>query len=133
MEKKSEALSLRSTLLCGAAGTALALALILAIALLIVNSLLPQGREGLCSRCALFLGAAAAAWLACRKHASGKAVRAAASCGILLLFVIFLAVLTKNSSVINISLFYNFLCVIFGGFVGCLTTTRHRRRRRKRN
>ena len=130
MEKST--IPVKRACIAGAAGAAITLLLTFALALCSSRMLLPQGREGVLVRAALFLASVCSALMACRKQSANRAACAAISGGVILAFVLILAVIAKNSSVINISLLFNFLCVIFGVLLGCLLTVKPKKRRKRR-
>ena len=130
-KKGMETNDLRRSGIFGGVGVLLALALTFLYALLCSASVLPQGREGLFARGILAIASAVAAWLSYRKRGTGKLLSAAVTGGVILAFVLLLALLTKNSSVINISLLYDLAAITFGVLTGCLLTARHKKRRRK--
>lgn len=130
---KSEWKPLRRACAAGLTGVALALILMFAAALCMEHLILPQGSALPAGKIILFLSALCAAYLACVKGEGNRAARAGISAAVLLIFVVFAAVLTKNSSVFNMSLLWNFLCVICGAALGLLVTARRPKRRRRRS
>lgn len=132
MEKNMKSIPVRRSCAAGLIGVALALLLTFAYALCASKFLLPQGREAVYGRAILFLASVCSAYLSCKKQGSEKAVCAGISGAVMLGFVLFLGILTKASSVINISLLYNFLGILFGVLTGCLLTAKHKRRRKRR-
>ena len=129
---KSERKPLRRACAAGLAGVALALILMFAAALCMERLILPQGSALPAGKIILFLSALFAAYLACVKGEGSRAARAGISAAVLFIFVVFAAALTKNSSVFNMSLLWNFLCVICGAALGLLVTARRPKRRRRR-
>ena len=130
---KSEWKPLRRACAAGLTGVALALILMFAAALCMEQLILPQGSALPAGKIILFLSALCAAYLACVNGEGNRAARAGISAAVLLIFVVFAAVLTKNSSVFNMSLLWNFLCVICGAALGLLVTARRPKRRRRRS
>lgn len=128
MERNGGAI-LRSACRAGMVGIGAALLLLFFCALLSNRMILPEGREGVCGRAALFLAAVLTGYLGARRQKSGKLAGGA----VLLLGVIILAVSEKSSSVFNISLLYDFICITSGTLAGCFLTMRQRRRKRKRS
>ena len=129
---KSEWRPLRRACAAGVIGVALALILMFTAAVCMEHLILPQSSALLAGKMILLLSALCAAYLACVKGEGSRAVRAGISAAVLLIFVVFAAVLTKNSSVFNMSLLWNFLCVICGAALGLLLTARRPKRRRRR-
>ena len=123
--------ALRAALI-GAAGAAGALLLILLCAFLYSGGTLPQGNEALLGRISLALAALGAGFAACRGQGEGRGAAALVCGGVLVIFALLLGVFAENSSVINMSLILNILCVTFGVFAGFLLSARRRKRRRRR-
>ncbi|MCD7860650.1 MAG: TIGR04086 family membrane protein [Oscillospiraceae bacterium] len=92
-------------------GIGAALLLLFFCALLSNRMILPEGREGVCGTAALFLAAVLTGYLGARRQKSGKLPYGFAGGAVLLLGVIILAVSEKSSSVFNISLLYDFICI----------------------
>ncbi len=132
MERNGGAI-LRSACRTGMVGIGAALLLLFFCALLSNRMILPEGREGVCGRAALFLAAVLTGYLGARRQKSGKLPYGFAGGAVLLLGVIILAVSEKSSSVFNISLLYDFICITSGTLAGCFLTMRQRRRKRKRS
>ena len=132
MDKNVKTVPVRRACAAGAIGVALALLLTFVYALCAGKMLLPQGRDGVYGRVILLIASACAAYLSCRRQSSGKAACAGISGLVMLAYVLFLGILIKASSVINISLLYNFLCIISGAFCGCLLTAKQRRKKKRR-
>ena len=118
--------------IAGLAGVALAVILLFAAALCMEQLILPQSGAVLVGKIVLFLSAFCAAYLASVKGEGSRAARAGVSASFLLVFAVFTAVLSKNSSVFNMSLLWNFLCIICGAALGLLLTARRPKRRRRR-
>ena len=131
VERKTGSPAARS-LLAGAAGAVLALALRFLCAWGLAREWLPQGRALLFARAALVLSGGCAAYLACRKQSGGKAVYAAESASVPVVLLILLQFVTNSSPAFNLSLLANVLCVVCGALTGCLLTARRGTRRRKR-
>ena len=131
-ERKTEGPAVRRSLLAGAVGAALALALLFLCAWGVAREWLPYGRELLFARAAIALSGGLAAWLACRKQSAGKAVCAAESACVPVALLLLLQIITNSPSPFNISLLANVLCVVCGSLAGCLLTARRGGRRRKR-
>ena len=131
-ERKTGSPAVRRSLLAGAIGAALALALLFLCAWGVAREWLPYGRELLFARAAIALSGGLAAWLACRKQSAGKAVCAAESACVPVALLLLLQIVTNSPSPFNISLLVNVLCVVCGSLAGCLLTARRGGRRRKR-
>lgn len=129
---KSELDPLRRACVAGAIGVALAVILMFVAALCMERLLLPQSGAVPVGKIILFLSAFCAAYLACVKGEGSRAARAGVSAAVLLVFVLLAAVLTRSSSVFNMSLLWNFLCVISGAALGMILTARRPKRRRRR-
>lgn len=135
MDRKTtaERRPIRRALLAGLGGAAGTLLLVLAEAALCGAGVLPQGREGAWTRAALIFASLLAGWIAGGGAKTGKLYCAGAAAGVMLFFVIILAVVSGNSTPINISLLWNAAGVLCGVFAGGLLSARgkkHRRRRR---
>lgn len=130
---KSERIPLRRACIAGLTGVALAVILLAVAALCMEQLILPQNSAVLVGKIILFVSALCAAHLSCAKGEGGKAARAGVSAAAILVFVIIAAVLTKSSSVFNMSLLWNLLSVICGAVMGLLLTVRHPKRRRRRS
>ena len=130
-ERKAEKPAARS-LLAGVAGAVLALVLLYLCAWGLAREWLPHGRALLFARAALALSGGLAAYLACRKQSSGKAVCAAESACVPAALLLLLQFVTNSSPPFNLSLLANMLCVICGALAGCLLTARRGVRRKKR-
>lgn len=129
---RSERIPLRRACLAGLAGVAMALILMFAAALCMERMILPQSSAALVGKLILFLAALCAACLSCAKGEGSRAARAGISAAMLLVFVAFAAVLTKSSSVFNMSLLWNLLCIISGAAAGLILAARRPKRRRRR-
>lgn len=129
---KGERAPLRRAVIAGLTGVALAVILMLAAALCMERLILPQSSAAPVGRATLFFSACCAAYISCVKGEGIRAVRAGVSAAALLVFVVFAAVLTKSSSVFNMSLLWNLLCIICGAAAGLVLTARRPRRRRRR-
>lgn len=129
---KNEGNPLRRACVAGAIGVALAFILLIVAALCMERLLLPQSSTVLVGKIVLLLSAFCAAYLACVKGEGSRAARAGVSAAVLLVFVLLAAVVTKTSSVFNLSLLWNFLCVISGAGLGLILTVRRPKRRRRR-
>ena len=92
---------------------------------------MPQGREGVAAHAALLLAALLTGALSCEKG-GGIGAGALIAAGMLLFAMLLLGIFTKASSVFNISMLANVLCVIFGVFSGCALRSRRPARRRRR-
>ena len=132
MERKALAFPLRRALLGGALGTLLAIILIFICAVLTEKSVLPQGREAVWGRAALFLGCILAGGAASTGLGRGNLLAAAAGALVPLAAVILFALFTKDSSVLNMSLLYNLVCIISGSFLGYVFLLKRGRRHRRR-
>jgi len=126
-----ERLNWKTPLLRGGIGIALLCVLLLILTALILHEKLPQGREGLICRLALLLAATCSGWLSAAGCRRRRLLCALLGEGALLLFVILLGVFTKDNDVLNISLLYSILTLIFGGFLGGVLASAGGRRRRK--
>ena len=111
----------------GAIGFGLELLLLFLAALLLPEHLLGRGGETL-SRVLLLTASVLAAWLACRRAPAGKLPAAGCCAGTMVVLLALLCVFTNTSSPFNMSMLLNFLCIIFGAFLGCTITMRRRRR-----
>ena len=132
MERSMRPFPLRTAAVCGAVGITSAAALCMLFALLIAHSWLPQGREALLGRCALFASGAVSALLASRRREVGK-LPAALGAGVLpLLAALAISLFADVSTDGNMSIFYNALCVICGVLAGCALTIRRRRRGKRK-
>ena len=129
---RGERTPLRRAIIAGLAGVALAFILLIIAALCMEHMILPQSSAMPVGRIVLIISAFCAAYMGCRKGEGSRAVRGGVSAAALLVFVIFTAVLTKTSSVFNMSLLWNFLCIICGSAGGVLLTARRSKRRRRR-
>ena len=130
---KSEWVMLRRACAAGLIGAALAVVLLMAAALCMENLILPQSSASPVGRIVLILSALCAAYLSCVKGEGSRAARAGVSAATLLVFVVFAAVLTETSSVFNMSLLWNFLCVICGAALGLILAARRPKRRRRKS
>ncbi len=95
MERNGGAI-LRSACRTGMVGIGAALLLLFFCALLSNRMILPEGREGVCGRAALFLAAVLTGYLGARRQKSGKLPYGFAGGAVLLLGVIILAVSEKK-------------------------------------
>ena len=129
---KSERTPLRRAIVAGLIGVALAVILLIIASLCMEHLILPQSSAVPVGRIILFISALCAAYLSCVKGEGTRAVRAGVSAAALLVFVVFAAVLSETSSVLNMSLLWNFLCIICGSAAGVLLTARRSKRRRRR-
>ena len=91
-----------------------------------------QGREGLTGRIALLLASFLAVRLAAGTRSEGRWFCACVSGAMLLVFLLFIAVLSEHSSVLIISVLLDLVCIIFGGFLGILLRGRGAGKRRRR-
>ena len=129
---KSELAPLRRACAAGLIGVALAVILMFAAAVCLEHLILPQSSAAVVGRIILFLAAVCAAYLSCVKGEGSRAARAGLSAAVLLVFVMLAAAVTKSSSVFNMSLLWNLLCVICGAAAGLFLTARRPKRRRRR-
>lgn len=129
---KSERIPLRRAIVAGVIGVALAVILLIVAAFCMEHMILPQSSVVPVGRIVLLVTAFCAAYISCAKGEGSRAARAGVSAGVMLVFVVFAAVLTKTSSVFNISLLWNFLCVTCGTAAGVFLTARRPKRRRRR-
>lgn len=129
---KSERAALWRACAAGLAGAALAAILLVVAALCMERLILPQSSAAPAGRIILFLSALCAAYFSCVKGEGSRAARAVVSAAVILVFVLFAAVLIESSSVFNMSLLWNLLCVTCGAALGLVLTARRPRRRRRR-
>lgn len=129
---KGERAPLLRACAAGLIGVALAVILMFAGALCMEHLILPQSSAAPVGKIVLFISALCAAYISCVKGEGSRAARAGVSAATLLIFVVLAAVLTKSSSVFNMSLLWNLLCVISGAAVGLVLTARRPKRRRRR-
>ena len=118
--------------LAGGVGLLTAGIVLLLLSAVLADQILPQGREGLAARGALLLGSAAAGFLSCRKMTEGKLLPALVSAGMMTVFLLFLGIFTTDTSVLNMSMLLDVICVIFGVLIGLLCTGARRGRRKRR-
>lgn len=129
---KGEGVPLRRACIAGLTGVALAVILMFAAALCMERLILPQSSAAAAGKIILTLAALCAACLSCVKGEGSRAARAGVSAAVLFVFVTLAAVLTKSSSVFNMSLLWNLLCIICGAAAGLILAARRPRRRRRR-
>ena len=123
---------IRRTILSGLIYIPVFLILLLLLAAATEKEWLQQGREAVCGIVCLFLTAVLCGAASARKKNSKKIMYGLLGTSCLGIFVIFLGVFTKESSVFNISLLCDLLSVIFGGFAGSMIAASGKKRRPSR-
>ena len=134
MEKSAAAQSgtqCRKTLVLGLTFIPLYLVFLFLLSVLLEREFLGQGREAVWCAALLFVTAVIGGWLSAKRAAQKKLLFGLLGDADLAVFLLFLGVFTKNSSVFNISVLYDFIALIFGGLLGSICASGHHRRRRK--
>ena len=93
---------------------------------------LMEGREGLISRILLLVSSFLAGKLAAGKRGEHRVPLVLISGALLMAFLLILGTISQNSSVFNISIFLDLLCIISGGFCACLIRKGRRGKKRRR-
>lgn len=117
--------------IAGLIGAGLLLVLTLGFACLRIHVPLTEGKETILERILLILSSFLAGRLAIGKRGEQRLLRAGISCLTLTVFLLILAAISENSSVLNISILFDLLCIISGGFCACLHRKSRTGRRKK--
>ena len=116
----------------GLGGVALLLVCLLLCALCTLHIPAAQGKEALLGRAALLL----VSFLAIRRAVAGQrehALPAAGICGgVLLAFLLVLALASEHAPVFSTALLFNLLCILAGGFCALAIGKRRQGKRRRR-
>lgn len=129
---KDGTLQVRRPLLLGLVGVGFTVSLMLVLSILISSRILPEGREGLLSRCCLFAGSLLAGLLAARKAKTKRAASSLLSGAVLFVAVMLAGVLNKRCSVFNMSLLIDLAVILAGSLLGSITSAKRRGKRRRR-
>ena len=91
-----------------------------------------EGRERLIARILLLISSFLAGRLAVGKRREHTVALVLISGALLMAFLLILGTISENSSVLNISIFLDLLCIISGGFCACLARKGRRGKKRRR-
>lgn len=120
-------------LLFGIIGCGVYMLFLLVLAMLYEKGTIGQGREAYFTKACFYMIAMLTSALSCRKIKSGKMLSAGICAGVFIFLLITICVFQENSTILNMSFFWNVIFVIFSAFLGCvLTLSAGKRKRRKR-
>ena len=121
----------RKTLVRGLIFIPLFLFLMFLLAVLLERELLQQGREAVWCAALLFVTAVIGGWQSAKHAEQKKLLFGLLGDADLAVFLLFLGVFTKSSSVINISVLTDILALLFGALIGSFLSSTGKKRRKK--